>query len=146
MFFNIFCRSSEKERHEKKLEKGFRAIGKAYNPDLIARLEDKKDEGKVYFAIKEVFQDYISQRMPGLYEQAKQIMQSVGAAQSIKGLKDINKSDPLTTFLFLIQIHARLLTEEEFKNFLKDSLEFPPEFTEKVIFNNPNLKLKFRSG
>ena len=145
MFFNIFRRSSKKGRFEKKLRKILRDISRECNPDLIAKLEEK-DKGGVYFAIKGVFEDYISQRMPESCEEARRIMQSVGTVQSIKGLKSINKSDPITTFFFLIGIHARLLTEKEFKNFLEDSLEFPPEFMDMIIFKNPNLNLKFKSN
>ena len=145
MSFNIFNRWSKEERRQRKIIKLIREMCKVFNPDLILKLETDRDhKGEIYFAIKEVFEDYILRRMPEVYEKSRQIMTSVGVAQSIEGLKDISKDDPQSTFLFLVEIYARLLTEEEFKKLFKDLLGLPSEVMDMIIFKNPNLNLQFR--
>ena len=71
MPLNIFNRWSKEERFLRKIRRVIRGMGKVFNPELISGLEKEKDQGKIYFAIKGVTQDYVLQRMPESYEESK---------------------------------------------------------------------------
>jgi hypothetical protein len=145
MFFNIFKRLSKEERQRRKIRKLMREVCKAFNPELISNLEKtKKYRGEVYFAIKEVLEDYILDKIPEFHKESQRKLAAIGFFPSIKMLRELNKKDSLSTFCLLVEIYARILTEEEFKRFFRDFLGFPPEVMEKMIFKNSNIKLKFQ--
>jgi hypothetical protein len=142
MLFNIF---SKEERYQRKLVRLTKSLCKVFNPDLILGLEKGKNhQAEIYFAIKGVFEDYISERMPKFYKEYSEILARIGVVQSIKVLKGMSEDDPFTTFCLLVGVYARLLTEEEFRRFFRCFLGFPPEVIDMVIFKNPSIDLQFR--
>lgn len=147
MSFNIFNRHLKEEKYQREIRKLMTKICQKCNPYLLFELEkSKKHQGEIYFAIKEVLETFMLQNMPDFYPKGSKLLAMIGKNPTIKILKEMNKDDPLTTFCLLAEIYSRLFTEEEFRRLCGDFLGFSPQIMEAMIFNNPNITLRFQES
>lgn len=144
MFFKIFSRWTKAERQRRKIGKIMKEVCKTLNPELILELEKNKSyHGEIYFAIKEVLESNILRKTPEFYNDASKLLASIGLVSTLKMLRDMNKDDPLSTFCILVEVYARIFTEEEFRRLFRDFFGFSPKLMDAFIFENPNLNLQF---
>ncbi len=146
MFLGFFKRWSKKERFIRRAEKLFSKLVKEWNYDLISKLEEEKDQGKIYFAIREVMRYHLLGGTPELHEESEQTMREVGLSRWIELFKDINRDEPKIAFILLTESHARLLTREEFRRFFAELSELPPDLMDRFLFEREDLNLQFKEA
>ena len=136
MFFDIFFK-----------EKRFlNDVGRKCNEFLFSRLEENPDKVAVYWALKNSF-EYRSQNLKNRTpERAKEIWRNISLTEMIERLKRQQKADPKSIFFWLVEVHARLMTKEEFEKFFKEILPtVSQDFLDIIIFKNPKLNLQFKT-
>ncbi|MDO8601138.1 MAG: hypothetical protein Q7R46_00480 [bacterium] len=145
MFFDIFYKWFEAKMTRRRVKMAMKIMGEMFNQDLISKLEEN-DQGEIYLAHYAVLTDLISRVMPQEAERAKDAAQRASTGWIIKDIKNMAKCDPQSAFLFLVQIHAHLLTEEEFRNFFRELSELPDDIMDMIVFKNSNLSLQFKAA
>jgi hypothetical protein len=121
-------------------------IFKKFNSVLIFSLEEKK-EIEVYAAIKETIQCAALQKFGESREKSGKKMHGRSLARFVNDIKIGSKKDPKSTFFFLVEVHSRLLTKEDFEKFFRELLsELSSDSLDKMIFKNPDLNLQFKDA
>lgn len=134
MLFNIFSRE----------ERFLRGRSKRFNPTLISRLEGRVNEIEIYAAIKATIQDEAVRSLGESQKEAAKALYGVSLNEVLERIKAEGKKDPKSTFFMLVEIHARLLTKEEFEELFRGLLKLTTQLMDVIIFKNPNLNLQYR--
>jgi len=123
-------------------------VGKVFNPFLISKIEQEKDQIKVYAAIKATIQDDVLQKFGESREKSGQKMRGRSLTEFMDSIKERNKRDPKSIFFLLVEIYARLFTKEEFEKFFKTLLseDISLDFLDVMIFKNSKLNLQFKDS
>jgi hypothetical protein len=119
-------------------------ISKRSIPVLLLKLEGIEDV-KLYNAVKGTLLDKSMRILGNSQAQAEDNWRYTSLFEMIESIKSKTKKDPITIFLILVEIIARLSTKEEFKEFLKELLsDVDEDMVKAVILENPNLNLEFK--
>lgn len=114
-------------------------IGKRLNPLLLSALKEK-DELELFNAIRVVFID----EFMSYHGNFQWPVTDIGLSTWMKILEELQRKDPKSLFIFLLQIYALLSTKETLVVFLTQHWCHNSDELEDLIFQNPNFHLQFR--